>query len=155
MKLLDVFNKNTIKIVDQINTKEELIKLLISNVDKSNLFDENKAFEDVLAREKVMSTGVGKGIALPHAKTEAVKACCGSLVLLKNPVDYQSLDSKPVLLSCLLLSQTTNIGLHLKMLSSISKLLNNDSIRNNLFESSSEKDIISIIEEFESESISA
>lgn len=153
MKLVEIFNKQTIEIVDNISSKNDLISRLINNVESKKITDQNKALEDVLSREKVMSTGVGKGIALPHAKTNAVDDCCGSLILLNEPIDFNSLDQKPVRLCCLLLSKTNNIGLHLKMLSQISKLLNNDSIRNNILDSKNEDEILNIIEDFESEII--
>lgn len=151
MKLIEIFNKNTIEILDNVSSKNDLISRLIENVDGSKINDKSKALDDVLAREKVMSTGVGKGIALPHAKTQAVEDICGSLILLNQPVDFNSLDNKPIRLSCLLLSKITNIGLHLKMLSSLSKLLNNDSIRNNIFNCNNTLEIYNIIEDFESE----
>lgn len=153
MKLTDVLSINSIDIKDNVESKESLIRMLIDNAaHNGNITDKNAAFSDVIAREKIMSTGVGKGIALPHAKTNHIKSATCSLALIHEPIDYQSLDDMPVQLCILLLSKSSNISLHLKMLSQISRLLNNDSLRNQILESNTREEIYEVIRNFEESS---
>jgi mannitol/fructose-specific phosphotransferase system IIA component (Ntr-type) len=150
MKISDIITINSIEIKDNLDNKFFLIKNLIDLAGKSgSIKDFEGAYNDVVDREKIMSTGVGKSIALPHAKTEHINNSTGSLILLQEPIEYDSLDEEPIRLAILLLSKTTNISLHLKMLSQISRLLNNDSMRNRILECNSPNEIYEQIIEFE------
>lgn len=150
MKISDIINLRSIEIKDNLKDKNTLITNLIDLAGKSgSINDFDGALSDVIERERVMSTGVGKGIALPHAKTDHITQAAGSLILLHEPLDYDSLDDEPIRLAILLLSKTSNISLHLKMLSQISQLLNNDSMRHRILECSSPEEIFSQIVDFE------
>ncbi|MEM1095071.1 MAG: PTS sugar transporter subunit IIA [Bacteroidota bacterium] len=83
----------------------------------------------VLAREAMMSTGVGKGLALPHAKTEAVRATVAAFAITAMPIDYDALDDEPVELLFLLVGPETVKTQHIRILSRISRLLNRDALR--------------------------
>ena len=84
---------------------------------------------DVFAREAVMSTGVGKGLALPHARTRAVSDTVAAFAVTAEPVDYQALDGEPVRLVFLLCGPDEVRGTHIKLLSRISRLMNDDDFR--------------------------
>jgi mannitol/fructose-specific phosphotransferase system IIA component (Ntr-type) len=71
MDLIDILNKNSIIVHSSLNNKEEIINELINLAEFSGkINDKNQVIRDVFEREKVLSTGIGKGIALPHAKTK-------------------------------------------------------------------------------------
>ncbi|KAB2837156.1 MAG: PTS sugar transporter subunit IIA, partial [Melioribacteraceae bacterium] len=131
-------------------TKEELINELI------NLFKSDKNVNDiegvrkaVLEREKIMSTGVGKGFAIPHAKTDSVNEIIAGFGKLKNPVDFNSLDKEPVNLIMLLVAKESQVGPHIKLLSRISRMVNNDDFRSALIKAETESEILSVFEEEE------
>lgn len=152
IKLSDILNKVSIKLNANIESKDELLSDLVKLAGiTGNISDLEKALNDVKAREDVMSTGVGKGIAIPHAKTISISKTVAALVTLNNYVDYDSLDKKPVNIAFLLLSEPVNIGNHLRLLSQISKLLNNESLRDRILESKSEEEVLDIISLFEKE----
>lgn len=152
IKLSDILNKVSIKLNANIESKDELLSDLVKLAGiTGNISDLEKALNDVKAREDVMSTGVGKGIAIPHAKTISISKTVAALVTLNNYVDYDSLDKKPVNIAFLLLSEPVNIGNHLRLLSQISKLLNNESLRDRILESKSEEEVLDIINLFEKE----
>ena len=152
IKLSDILNKVSIKLNASIENKDELLSDLVNLAGISgNISDLEKALSDVITREDIMSTGVGKGIAIPHAKTTAISKTVAALITLNNYVDYDSLDKKPVNISFLLLSEPVNIGNHLRLLSQISKLLNNESLRDRILESKSEEEVLDIINLFEKE----
>jgi fructose-specific phosphotransferase system IIA component len=150
MKISQVISQNKIQIINSIDSKKELIENLITLAgNDGSIKDAGQATSDVIARENVMSTGVGKGIALPHAKTDHIFSTSASLILLNNSIDYNALDGEPVRLCILLLSKTENISLHLKMLSHFSRLLNNESMRNKIMECNSPNQIFQEINYFE------
>jgi fructose-specific phosphotransferase system IIA component len=139
-------------IIPELNgeTKEEIINELI------DLFNNDPRVEDiekvrsaVLDREKIMSTGVGKGFAIPHGKTSAVKEIVGAFGKIKNGIDYQSLDGNPVQLVFLLVGKDTLISTHIKLLSRISRLMNKDDFRHRLTEAIDADEIVKLFSEEE------
>lgn len=130
MKISDILYKDAVKISYEVESKEVLLKNMVELLrTSSNVMDTEQALVDVLEREDVMSTGVGKGIALPHAKSKVVSDSVASLAILKKPIDFDSLDGEPVNVAFLLLGPENNVGLHLRLLSKVSRLMNNDSFR--------------------------
>ena len=99
----------------------------------------------VLAREAVMSTGVGDEIAIPHGKAEGVEDIIAALGITKEPVNFDSLDNKPVRLIWLLVGPQDKTGPHLKALSRISRLMHKKDFRERLMESIKPEDIIQYI----------
>ncbi len=131
-------------------TKQDVINELI------DLFKNDPRVEDiekvrasVLDREKVMSTGVGKGFAIPHGKTNAVKEIIGAFGRVPDGIDYDSLDGSPVQLIFLLVGKDNLISTHIKLLSRISRLMNKDDFRNRLVEAKDAQEIIKLFNEEE------
>lgn len=152
MKITDILNINSIKVGISVENKDELLKKLIELASASGyILDKKAAFVEVMERENIMSTGVGKGIALPHAKTNAIKGTIGALCILKDPLDYNSLDNKPVRIAFLLLGEENNVGGHLRLLSKISRLMNIDAFRAKLLEAKSPQDALDIFYEYEAD----
>ena len=132
------------------DSKEDIINELI------DLFKGDPRVEDlekvrsaVLEREKVMSTGVGKGFAIPHGKTNAVKEIIGAFGRVPDGIDYDSLDGNPVQLIFLLVGKDNLISTHIKLLSRISRLMNKDDFRHRLIEAKNSEDIIKLFTEEE------
>lgn len=94
--------------------------------------EENEIREAVLERESVLSTGIGGGVAIPHGKSEAFE----DLVLVAGrtsaPVDFEALDERPVSIVMLLVGPESAAGLHVKVLSRISRLLRHADLRERL-----------------------
>lgn len=131
-------------------TKEELINELIDLFkDDSRIEDIEKVRSAVLDREKVMSTGVGKGFAIPHGKTNAVKEIIGAFGKIKDGIDYDALDGNPVQLVFLLIGKDNLISTHIKLLSRISRLMNKDDFRHRLVEANSADEIVKLFSDEE------
>ena len=96
-----------------------------------------------------MSTGVGKGFAIPHGKTNAVTDVIAAFGKTKNDIDYDALDGNPVHLVFLLVGRDDMVTKHIKLLSRISRLMNKDEFRERLINSNSKEEIISIFKEEE------
>lgn len=131
-------------------TKEEVINELI------DLFKSDPRIEDiekvrsaVIEREKIMSTGVGKGFAIPHGKTNAVKEIIGAFGRIKDGVDYEALDGNPVTLVFLLVGKDNLISTHIKLLSRISRLMNKDDFRHRLIWAENSDEISKLFNEEE------
>src|SRR3990172_517574 len=130
MNISEIINVNSININLIAENKKDLVEQMMKLAWKSGkVLDIEEALNEVFERENIMSTGVGKGIALPHAKTKAITDAVGALAILSVPIEYESLDEEPVNIVFLLLGMENNVGNHLRLLSKISRLLNNDSIR--------------------------
>ncbi|MFC2131553.1 PTS sugar transporter subunit IIA [Bacteroidota bacterium] len=150
MKITEILDIDSIKINLNVDSKNELLEQMMFLADKSGkVIDREEAKQEVFEREKIMSTGVGKGIALPHAKTNAISKTIGAIAILSEPVDYDSLDGKPVNIVFLLLGMENNVGNHLRLLSKISRLMNNDSFRGQLLQSQSSSEILDLFRKFE------
>jgi len=139
-------------IIPELNgeSKEEIINELI------DLFKNDPRVEDidkvrsaVLDREKIMSTGVGKGFAIPHGKTNAVKEIVGAFGKIKDGIDYDALDGNPVNLVFLLVGKDNLISTHIKLLSRISRLMNKDDFRHRLTEANTADEIVKLFSDEE------
>ena len=143
MKITDILNEQVIRTGLPGNSKEEVINAMI------DLASSQKAVQDkermrtaIFERERIMSTGVGSGFAIPHGKTDAVSDIVAAFAVTAQPIDYQSLDDQPVRLVFLLVGRDNMVGPHIKLLSRISRLMNKEDFRNRLLQSESPKEIL-------------
>lgn len=104
---------------------------------------------DVRAREAQMSTGVGDGLALPHARTAAVTATVAAFATLDPPVDFDALDGAPVQLVFLLAGPEAERGRHLRLLSRVSRLMADPDLRTRLYAASAPDDALAALRESE------
>jgi len=102
--------------------------------------------QSVIEREKIMSTGVGKGFAIPHAKSNSVNEIIAAFGKLDEPVDFQALDGQPVNLIFLLVGRENLVGPHIKLLSRISRMMNRDEFRENLAKAQTADEIYELFE---------
>ncbi|MCF8259669.1 MAG: PTS sugar transporter subunit IIA [Melioribacteraceae bacterium] len=146
MKISDILKENRVKIGLKKNAKEEIIKEIIdlfADDDRINNLDEVKKV--VLERETVMSTGVGKGFAIPHGKTNAANEIIIGFGSTAEPVEFESLDGNPVNLIFLVVGKENMVGEHIKILSRISRMMNKDDFRARLSKAKTPKDVLNII----------
>lgn len=153
MILQKAFNPATIKIglesEDKAEVLEELTDLLSKNYLQGQTFPREAVLEALLAREKKMSTGIYKGIAVPHATVEGIDTLRGVLGISKKGIDYESLDGSPVYLVFLLVSPPGEAEQHLNALKKIALLIQDPLFLENVLEASTPQKVYSIIQEFE------
>lgn len=131
-------------------SKDDVIQAMLDLIqDHPNILDMEKVKIAVFEREKIMSTGVGKGFAIPHGKSEGVTDIVAALAVLKNPIDFQSLDGEPVKLVVLLAARDSMVNLHIKLLSRISRLMNKDEFREKLLKAVSSEELFKLIQDEE------
>ena len=147
MKISDLLKEKYILTEFKSKDKEEIINEMIDlfNDDErvTNLEEVRKC---VLDREKIMSTGVGKGFAIPHGKTNSVNDIIAAFGKTNKPVEYNALDGKPVQLIFLMVGQEKLVGSHIKLLSRISRIMNNDEFRIKLLEAKTKEEIFNAFE---------
>ncbi|NBW94158.1 MAG: PTS sugar transporter subunit IIA, partial [Bacteroidetes bacterium] len=97
------------------------------------------------------STGVGKGLGLPHAKTSAVDGTLAALVVSKLPVAFESIDNQPVSIVFLLVGKQDAKNQHVRILSRISRMMNQKETRQRVLAARTSEELLSVIEEAESE----
>jgi nitrogen PTS system EIIA component len=119
------------------NTKAEVLTELVSSFEQNGLIsDVKKAVDVVLEREKLGSTGIGDGIAIPHGKMKGIDGILCAFGRSKGGVDFDAVDGKPVHIVFLLLAPEDSAGLHIQMLSRISRILRDHAFRKHLVEQS-------------------
>ncbi len=145
MRITDVLEEQFIHTNLPGTSKEEIINSMIELVASSkNVIDKEKVRQAILEREKIMSTGVGNGFAIPHGKTDAVKDIVAAFAVTERPVDYQALDDQPVRLVFLLVGKDSLVGPHIRLLSRISRLMNKEGFREELLKSKSPKEVLEL-----------
>jgi fructose-specific phosphotransferase system IIA component len=145
MKLSDLLHKDFIIADFKGTAKEDVINELIDLFkNDSRVVDLKKVRDAVLEREKIMSTGVGKGFAIPHGKTNAVNEILAAFGKTSNPIDYQALDNQPVNLVFLLVGKDNMVSTHIKLLSRISRMMTKEEFREKLRLAKSNDEILEI-----------
>ncbi len=150
MKVLDLLSKNYIVADLKGEGKENVINELIDLFkEDSRVIDLEKVRDAVLEREKIMSTGVGKGFAIPHGKTNAVNDILAAFGKTNRPIEYDSLDGHPVYLVFLLVGKDNLVSKHIKLLSRISRMMNKDEFRDKLIKAKTSDEILEIFKKEE------
>ena len=96
-----------------------------------------------------MSTGIGQGLAIPHGKTDAITQNYAAFARLKEPIEFNSIDSKPVQLIFLMVSPYSDQRSHIRLLSRVSTLMNYDDFRSNLLIVPNQEDLIELFKQKE------
>ncbi|MGA9121262.1 MAG: PTS sugar transporter subunit IIA [Bacteroidota bacterium] len=150
MKISDILTEDLVWTGLEGETKDEIIGHIIDRIALSpKVLDKEKVRKAILDREKIMSTGVGNGFAIPHGKTDAVSDIVAAFAVTAEPIDYQSLDEKPVRLVFLLVGKDNLVGPHIKLLSRISRLMSKEEFRHRLLEPHSPAEIIELFKQEE------
>lgn len=148
MQLVDVLKENMIFLNFEAANKEEAIEKFINLLDKTGTIKEPNALKDaLLEREKLGTTGIGNGIAMPHARSSAIKDLTVAFFRSEKGIDFKSMDSDPVHLVFLLLAPVTAGGPYLKLLAKISRLLRSDDFRKSLLEAKDVSSVLQIIQD--------
>ncbi len=151
MKLSDRLVKDAILIGSEPKGKMELIEELVDLlVNSYNLSHRDKILEAVYSREKKMSTGIGCGLAVPHAKVEYVDKLYLGAITCPSGIDFDALDKEPVYIIFLILSPENTVGPHIRALSSVSRLMADSSVRSQLIDAKDSGEFLDILIEAES-----
>lgn len=150
MRIVDLLKKDSIDLQAVAADKRAAIDHLVDLMDKSgNLNDKDAYKQRVLAREAEGSTGIGEGIAIPHAKTDAVRQPGLASMIVRSGVDYESLDDEPAYLFFLIAAPAGGANVHLEVLSRLSRMLMDDDFREHLMKAQSSEEYLAVIDKAE------
>lgn len=120
----------------------ELVDLLAASGQLSN---RDVVLESVLIREETRSTGIGSGIAIPHGKCNGVEELVMAIGISADPIEFDSIDKKPVHIICLLVSPVDRTGPHIQALARISRLMLDEEFKGKLESSTSPEQVYELI----------
>ncbi|MFB0525435.1 MAG: PTS sugar transporter subunit IIA, partial [Phycisphaerae bacterium] len=133
MILTQILQPACVKVPLEGKDKNSVITELVDLLDANGLLlDRNPALEAVLVREQTKSTGIGSGIAIPHGKCKAVKELVMAIGIAHEPIDFESVDGKPVTIVILLVSPADQTGPHIQALARISRLMLDEQFKQSL-----------------------
>jgi len=126
--------------------KHEVIEALMELICKSGkIIDREQALRDVLDHEAGMSTGMENGIAIPHAKTDAVDELVACVGITRRKIDFENLDRKPSQIFIMTLSPKSGTGPHVQFLAEISRLLTDAKTRKAMIKAKSDEDLLHVL----------
>lgn len=154
MKISQLLSIDTINLNLSAIKKEEAIDQLVDVLwNSGKLTDKSLYKKEILKRESLSSTGIGEGIAIPHAKTSAVKKASLALGICKNGLDYDAIDGEPVNIIFMIAAPEGANNEHLETLSKLSVLLMNPEFKLGLLNSKKPKDILNLLDKFEEKEV--
>lgn len=152
MKITELLDLKGIELGVSVGSKEEAIDKLVDLMCATGKISDKDAYkEGILAREALTSTGIGEGIAIPHAQVAAVKAPGLAAMTVPDGVDYESLDGQPAHLFFMIAAPADGGSTHLQALAKLSALLMDEGFRQDLLNAKTPEEFLSMIDKKEAE----
>ena len=152
MRLTDILQPESVVVPLEAEGKQEAIFKLADQLSASaGIKDPEGLKQAIWERETTRTTGIGHGIAIPHGKSEGVEQLCMAIGVARNPVDFNSIDGRPVELIILLASPVDQTGPHIQALAKISRMLTNEDFRTALLNSENGEAMYNLIAEHEAD----
>ena len=146
MVLTQILQENCVKVPLESTDKESAIKELVDLLDQQGqLLSKDEALKAVLMREKTRSTGIGSGIAIPHGKCKASKGLVMAIGIVKEPIEFASVDHQPVKIIILLISPVDQTGPHIQALAKISRMMLDKEFKTKLENAKTSEEAVELI----------
>jgi fructose-specific phosphotransferase system IIA component len=147
MKLSKFCDENLVVFNLKAANKSEVIEELVDVAAGSNMIkDRDALLNDVREREELVTTGVGYGVAFPHAKTKSAKGIVIAFGRSEKGIEFDAMDHRPVQLFFLIAAPEDAIGAHLNVMARLSYLMKSEENRNKLLQASSQGDVLALID---------
>ena len=148
MRITDLLDARSISLEASPKSKSEALDQIVDLMVKSGKINDKEAYrKQVYAREEESTTGIGEGIAIPHGKCDAVTKPGLAAMVVKDGVEFDSLDGEPVTLMFLIAAPNTEDNIHLDVLSKLSVLLMNEEFTESLRNAKTVEEFMSIVNE--------
>ena len=152
MRITELLDRRSISLNGTPGNKKEALDQMVSLMVKSGKINDEEAYRrQVYEREEESTTGIGEGLAIPHGKCDAVNKPGLAAMVVKDGVDFESLDDEPVTLIFLIAAPNTKDNVHLDVLSKLSMLMMDEDFSDSLRNASSVDEFLSIIDKADSE----
>lgn len=148
MRLTDLITENKIILNVKATTREDVIRELIT-YSAAEISDIEAAYSAVMERERIMTTGIGNAIAIPHCKNSACPQFSMVLGVCPTPIEFNAIDNEKVKLIFLLLGPEKEMNLHIKLLSRISRIVSKEEMRTGLLNAQSSAEAFGLISDAE------
>ncbi len=147
MELEQIMTPDSVITGLKVNSKKQVLQELAQKASKVSGLEERSIFDVILERERLGTTGVGNGVAIPHGRMKSIDKVFGFFAKLDSPIDFESVDSKPVDLVFMLLAPEGAGADHLKALAKVSRLLRDDKVCSKIRGSESDDAIFALFSE--------
>jgi PTS system fructose-specific IIA component/PTS system nitrogen regulatory IIA component len=150
MRITDFIIREAMLPAVAAKTKEAVIRELVASLKKTGhvtAADEENIVKAILRREQLGSTGIGRGVAIPHAKHESVGKLIGTVALAPEGIPFDSLDNEPVFILVMLLYAPERPGEHLRALEAVSRLLRDEKFCQSLRQAKSQEEMWRVLNE--------
>jgi fructose-specific phosphotransferase system IIA component len=148
--LTELLSPERIRVPLAAHTKDELIEELVAVLAETQRVDDPAdVLRAVRAREEVLSTGIGSGIAIPHGRSDGIAELALAAGVSAGPVDFDALDGRPARLFFLLVGPESEAGQHVKALSRLSRVLRREPVREALIRSRTPEEFYDVLHEAE------
>ena len=146
VKISNIMNEEFVNLSLESDTKERVIEEMANVVlRRKNVQDRGRFLQAILDRENLESTGIGRGIAIPHARTDAIDEMVVVFGRSKMGVDFSSLDGKPAQIFFLIVAPEKDKSAYINVLARLSRLLRKEEFRRNLEQAQSPDKVIELI----------
>lgn len=150
MKIQEILDIKSIKIGLQVGNKKALLESMLEfAVNSGRIINPDDVKKEVYEREKIKSTGIGKGVALPHARTNSISDATASFAVLETPIEYDSIDGSQVNMVFLLIGLENKVGSHLRILSRLSRLFSDDELREKLLSAKKPEEVLRLFRQYD------
>ena len=150
MRLTDLLDSERVRVPLAASQKDELLRELVDLVmGPGQEAVSEEVLRAVLERETVLSTGIGGGVAIPHAKTDAVSSLRIAAGRTAHGVEYDALDGEPVRLCFLLVGPESDASAHVKALSRIARVVRRESVREKLNQAANAEEFLRVLDQAE------
>ena len=146
MQIKDYISEDGMVFSPSVTSKKAALEVLSDTLAHQDInLSKNKVRDALFAREKLGSTGVGEGLAIPHCRMQKLESIYVTMLKLEEGVEYEAADDKPVFfLFCLVVPEDANED-HLQLLASLAELLDNEQLRNSIQKSSNARELYQIL----------
>jgi fructose-specific phosphotransferase system IIA component len=150
MKLSKFCDENLVAFSLKATTKDAVLEELVDLAASSNMIkDRNELLADVRERENLVTTGVGYGVAFPHAKTRSAKGIVIAFGRSAKGIDFEAMDHRPVHIFFLIAAPEDAVGAHLNVMARLSFLMKSEENRQKLMQASSQGDVLALMDNVE------
>jgi mannitol/fructose-specific phosphotransferase system IIA component (Ntr-type) len=144
MNLMDTFRRSCIRIIDEAESKDSLLRVIADMASETGLaasYSAQEIFSALKAREEISSTGFENGIAIPHCALEKAEEFIAGVLLVRPGVDFASADGKPSQIFVFLIGPQSDRNRHIQLLSAVSRMLSEDSTTAKFRKAKSEEEL--------------
>lgn len=152
MYLYELLDSDSIVMSLKSQTKDDVLEEMVDVLDSTGkIASKDTVLNAIVDRERIMTTGIGNGVAVPHCKTSAVDRLVAALGISREGIDFQSPDGQPAHLIFILVAEENNPGPHVRALARLAKLLSSKAVRDALLMARSPENLLQIVREKEQE----